>query len=86
MLEKLMIYYKAFSACKTNTVKQQLEHHHPTLCVELLPLTTKDDQLLDRPLAQIGGKGLFLKELEQALLDGRADIAVHSMKDVPVTS
>lgn len=55
----------------------------PGLAVELLPLTTRGDQILDQPLARIGGKGLFLKELEQALLDGRADIAVHSMKDVP---
>jgi len=54
------------------------------ISVELLPLTTKGDQILDRPLAAIGGKGLFLKELEQAMLDGRAHLAVHSMKDIPV--
>lgn len=53
------------------------------LSVSLLPLTTRGDQWLDRPLAAVGGKGLFLKELEQALLDDRADIAVHSMKDMP---
>jgi hydroxymethylbilane synthase len=61
-----------------------LRRAHPGLSVELLPLTTQGDRILDRPLAQIGGKGLFLKELEAALLDGRADVAVHSMKDVPV--
>lgn len=60
-----------------------LRKAHPGLQVELLPMTTRGDQILDRPLARIGGKGLFLKELERALLDGRADIAVHSMKDVP---
>lgn len=54
--------------------------------VELVPLSTRGDRVLDRPLAEIGGKGLFLKELEQALLDGRADLAVHSLKDVPAES
>jgi len=52
--------------------------------VELVPMSTQGDIILDTPLAKIGGKGLFVKELEQAMLDGRADIAVHSMKDVPV--
>jgi hydroxymethylbilane synthase len=65
-------------------VKTRLEAAHPALTVELLPMTTRGDQLLNSPLAQIGGKGLFIKELEVALLDGRADLAVHSMKDVPV--
>jgi len=55
----------------------------PTLTIELVELTTKGDRILDSPLAKIGGKGLFLKELEEALLAGSADIAVHSMKDVP---
>ncbi len=64
-------------------VKQQLQAHHPDLAVELVPMTTRGDQLLDSPLSRIGGKGLFLKELETALLENRADIAVHSMKDVP---
>jgi hydroxymethylbilane synthase len=64
-------------------VAERLEQCHPDLKTELVPMTTRGDQLLDRPLAQIGGKGLFLKELEQALIEGRADIAVHSMKDVP---
>jgi hydroxymethylbilane synthase len=61
-----------------------LRETHPGLEVELLPMVTKGDIILDQPLAQIGGKGLFLKELERALLKGEADIAVHSMKDVPV--
>jgi hydroxymethylbilane synthase len=56
---------------------------HPGLAVELVPMTTQGDRVLDRSLAAIGGKGLFIKELETALLQGAADIAVHSMKDVP---
>jgi hydroxymethylbilane synthase len=61
-----------------------LRDTHPGLEVSLLPMVTRGDIILDQPLAQIGGKGLFLKELEKALLNGEADIAVHSMKDVPV--
>ncbi len=57
---------------------------HAGLDVELVPITTTGDRIIDRPLAKIGGKGLFIKELEQALFDNRADMAVHSMKDVPV--
>ncbi len=66
-------------------VKDALEMAHPGLAVELLGMTSRGDQLLDSPLAKIGGKGLFVKELETALLEGRADIAVHSMKDVPMS-
>lgn len=65
-------------------VKARLEALHPACQVELLGMTTRGDQILDKPLAKVGGKGLFIKELEAALLDGRADIAVHSMKDVPM--
>ncbi|MBX3679651.1 MAG: hydroxymethylbilane synthase [Rhodocyclaceae bacterium] len=65
-------------------VKARLEGLYPACRVELLGMTTRGDQILDRPLAKVGGKGLFVKELETALLDGRADIAVHSMKDVPM--
>tara|TARA_B100000745_G_scaffold296978_1_gene243174 strand:- start:42 stop:974 length:933 start_codon:yes stop_codon:yes gene_type:complete len=65
-------------------VKSSLESLHPGLVVELLGISTKGDNILDTPLAKVGGKGLFVKELEQAMLDGRADLAVHSMKDVPV--
>ncbi|SNY78245.1 hydroxymethylbilane synthase [Enterobacter sp. CC120223-11] len=57
---------------------------HPGLRVELVPMVTRGDVILDTPLAKVGGKGLFVKELELALLENRADIAVHSMKDVPV--
>lgn len=64
-------------------VEAELKKHHPKLKVELVPMTTKGDKILGTPLAKIGGKGLFVKELEQAMLDGVADIAVHSMKDVP---
>ena len=64
-------------------VRARLEAAHPGLNVELVPMTTQGDQLLSTTLASAGGKGLFVKELEQAMLDGRADLAVHSMKDVP---
>jgi hydroxymethylbilane synthase len=64
-------------------VAAALRRHHPGLAVELVGMSTKGDKFLDAPLAKIGGKGLFVKELEEGLLDGRADIAVHSMKDVP---
>lgn len=65
-------------------VAEGLRRHHPGLQVELVAMTTRGDKLLDAPLAKVGGKGLFVKELEQAMLDGRADLAVHSMKDVPM--
>jgi len=65
-------------------VKAELQKQHPQLQVELVTMSTQGDKILDTPLAKIGGKGLFVKELEQALLENRADIAVHSMKDVPM--
>lgn len=65
-------------------IKSRLENLHPGLVVELVTFVTQGDKILDTPLAKIGGKGLFVKELENALLDGRADLAVHSMKDVPM--
>ena len=65
-------------------VRDRLQALHPGIKVELLGMTTQGDKILDSPLAKIGGKGLFVKELEQRMLDGGADIAVHSMKDVPV--
>ena len=64
-------------------VKAALERSHAGLAVELLPMSTRGDEVLDRSLEQIGGKGLFVKELETAMAEGRADLAVHSMKDVP---
>lgn len=66
-------------------VAAELERHHPDLETELVEMTTTGDRIQDRPLATAGGKGLFLKELENGLLGGDADIAVHSMKDVTVT-
>jgi hydroxymethylbilane synthase len=60
-----------------------LKTHHPELSIELVKMVTQGDKILDTPLAKIGGKGLFVKELEQGMFNGDADIAVHSMKDVP---
>ncbi|MBW9266845.1 MAG: hydroxymethylbilane synthase [Candidatus Thiodiazotropha sp. (ex. Lucinisca nassula)] len=65
-------------------VAAELKRVHPDIRVELMGMTTQGDKILDTPLAKIGGKGLFIKELEQGLISGEADIAVHSMKDVPV--
>jgi hydroxymethylbilane synthase len=65
-------------------VRASLLRHNPGLNVELVRMTTQGDRILDQPLAKIGGKGLFIKELQLALLENRADIAVHSMKDVPI--
>jgi hydroxymethylbilane synthase len=65
-------------------VRDVLTQYHPDLKVELVKMTTEGDRILDTPLAKVGGKGLFVKELENGLLNGDADIAVHSMKDVPV--
>ncbi|QLB21273.1 hydroxymethylbilane synthase [Vespertiliibacter pulmonis] len=70
---------------QANFVKNALEQRFPQLSVELVTMVTKGDIILDTPLAKIGGKGLFVKELELALLEGRADLAVHSMKDVPMS-
>jgi hydroxymethylbilane synthase len=64
-------------------VKARLEQAHAGLAVELLPMTTRGDEVLDRSLEKVGGKGLFVKELESAMSDRRADLAVHSIKDVP---
>jgi len=64
-------------------VKSKLQDLHPDIEIELVKMTTKGDQILNSPLSKIGGKGLFIKELEVGMIEGRADIAVHSMKDVP---
>lgn len=74
----------ALALWQAEYVKARLEFFHPGLVVELVPMSTQGDKILDTPLAKIGGKGLFVKELETAMLEDRADIAVHSMKDVPV--
>ncbi|MDD3311719.1 hydroxymethylbilane synthase [Pseudodesulfovibrio sp.] len=73
----------ALALWQANHIKDLLEAEHPGLTVELLKIKTKGDKILDVPLAKVGGKGLFVKEIEEALLDGRAHLAVHSMKDVP---
>jgi hydroxymethylbilane synthase len=69
---------------QTELVAAALAARHPGLAVETVGMTTKGDRVLDRPLAEVGGKGLFVKELEVALDEGRADLAVHSLKDVPM--
>ena len=74
----------ALALWQAEHVKARLEAAHPGIQVSLLPMVSRGDKLLDSPLAKIGGKGLFVKELETALLENQADIAVHSMKDVPM--
>ncbi|KGQ70127.1 hydroxymethylbilane synthase [Chelonobacter oris] len=69
---------------QANFIQARLQALYPNLRIELIPMVTKGDIILDTPLAKIGGKGLFVKELESALLENRADLAVHSMKDVPM--
>lgn len=83
MMLRIATRRSALALWQAEFVAAELRAAHPHLSVNLVPMTTRGDQLLDRPLAEIGGKGLFLKELEQAMAEGRADIAVHSMKDVP---
>ncbi len=86
MSEKIVIATREspLALWQAEHVKSRLETAHPGLDVHLLGMTSRGDQLLDKPLFKVGGKGLFVKELETALIDGRADIAVHSMKDVPM--
>ena len=74
----------ALALWQAEFIKAELERLHDHITVELLGIKTQGDKILDVPLAKIGGKGLFVKELEEAMLDGRADLAVHSMKDVPM--
>jgi len=81
---KIATRKSALALWQAEFVKAQLETFHPQLQVELVPLESRGDKILDVPLAKVGGKGLFVKELEHALLDNSADIAVHSMKDVPM--
>src|SRR5205823_5830592 len=73
----------ALALWQANWTKSQLEQRWPDLAVELVPIKTTGDKILDVPLAKVGGKGLFTKEIDEALLDGRIDLAVHSLKDVP---
>lgn len=74
----------ALALWQARFVQAELQRQFPDCQVEIVGMTTTGDQITDRPLAAIGGKGLFTKELENALLDGRADLAVHSLKDVPM--
>ncbi|MCB5189084.1 hydroxymethylbilane synthase [Methylobacillus caricis] len=74
----------ALAMWQAKHIQNRLQELYPDAIIEILGMTTTGDQILDSPLARIGGKGLFVKELEQALADGRADLAVHSMKDVPM--
>jgi hydroxymethylbilane synthase len=74
----------ALALWQAEHVASRLRVAHPGIAIELVPMTTRGDRILDRPLAQIGGKGLFLKELEVAIAEHRADIAVHSYKDMPM--
>lgn len=85
MLDRLVIATREspLALWQANFVKAELEARHQGLTVELLGMRTQGDRWLQSPLSEVGGKGLFIKELEQALLDGRAHLAVHSMKDVP---
>jgi len=85
-LKKIVIASResALAMWQAKYIQAQLQALYPQTTVEILGMTTTGDQILDSPLARIGGKGLFVKELEQALADGRADLAVHSMKDVPM--
>ncbi|HEX2518856.1 MAG TPA: hydroxymethylbilane synthase [Castellaniella sp.] len=84
--ERLVIATRAsrLALWQASHVQSRLRDLYPDCRVELLEMTTRGDQILDRTLSKVGGKGLFIKELETALLDGRADLAVHSLKDVPV--
>jgi hydroxymethylbilane synthase len=75
---------RALALWQTRHVAECLRNAHPGLIVELVPMTTRGDQILDVSLSKIGGKGLFLKELEVAMQEGRADAAVHSLKDMPM--
>ncbi|MDK1023044.1 MAG: hydroxymethylbilane synthase [Gammaproteobacteria bacterium] len=74
----------ALALWQAEYVKELLRSHFPDLQVEIVGITTRGDKILDKPLSKVGGKGLFVKELETALFEGTADIAVHSMKDVPM--
>jgi hydroxymethylbilane synthase len=81
---RLATRQSALALWQSEHVAARLRAAHPGLDVQLVPMTTRGDRILDRPLAEIGGKGLFLKELEVAMLEGEADAAVHSLKDVPM--
>lgn len=81
---KIATRKSALALWQANDVKTKLEALYPELDIELVPMVSRGDKILDVSLSKVGGKGLFVKELEQSLLAGEADIAVHSMKDVPM--
>ena len=74
----------ALAMWQAEHIQARLQALYPECDVQILGMTTRGDQILDKTLSKIGGKGLFIKELEQALQEGRADLAVHSIKDVPM--
>lgn len=84
--QKLVIASResALAMWQAEHIQARLSALYPECDVSILGMTTQGDRILDRTLSKIGGKGLFVKELEQALADGRADLAVHSVKDVPM--
>ncbi len=84
MLLRIATRESPLSLWQARHFQAELQRCQPGLAVQLVPMTTLGDQMLSAPLATVGGKGVFVKELEQAMLEGRADLAVHSMKDVPV--
>src|SRR5215813_13076024 len=73
----------ALALWQANWTRSELQRRWPGLVVELVPIKTTGDKIIDVPLSKVGGKGLFTKEIDEALLDGRIDLAVHSLKDVP---
>ncbi len=81
---KIATRESALALWQARAVAKYLKHFYPELEISLIPMTTQGDQIQDRPLREVGGKALFVKNLELALLEGQADLAVHSMKDVPV--
>ena len=85
-MQKLVIASResVLAMSQANHIQSRLQQLYPEMEISILGMTTQGDQILDKTLSKIGGKGLFVKELEQALLDGRADLAVHSIKDVPM--
>ena len=86
MLDKLVIATREspLALWQANHIKEKLSRIYANLSVEILGMTTEGDRILGSTLSKVGGKGLFIKELEIAMLEGKADIAVHSMKDLPV--
>ena len=83
MILKIGTRGSRLALAQSKWVKRQIESMHGNIAAELVPIKTTGDKILESPLSKIGGKGLFVKEIEEALLEKRIDLAVHSMKDVP---